>query len=88
MDKELPEGLVAEAEAGERKEEVFVLARRAVIWTDVGFPEVAGDPGEVRVDEEAAVDEEGVAALGLGVAGDLSVAYGQVAGFVKLQGVA
>lgn len=75
----------SEAEIGKRKEEIFVAALVAIVGADVGFLEVAGDPCEVGVNKETAVDKDSAVALTLGVPGHFSAAYGEVAGFVELQ---
>lgn len=75
--------MLGEAELCEGLKEVFVRTLGAVVGADVGFLEVAVDPLEIGIDEEAAVDEDSSAFLRLGVAGDLFVLDGQVAGLVE-----
>ena len=75
--------MLSKAQRAERLEEVFVRALGAIVGADVRFLEVAVDSLEVGSDEEAAVDEDGSVFLGLGVAGDLFVLDGQVAGLVE-----
>ena len=70
---------------GKRQKKIFVRTFGAVIGSDVGFLEVALDPYEIRIDEKAAVDEEGALTLALGVAGYLSSGNSQVTRLVEFQ---